>query len=382
MNGLEKELVERRMQNELHEEKVRRKRRKIISTILAWLLVVVVIVAITLIVTVLVLTAGGRSLRKDVQSNRPNMDVITESGQGMEQAGEVEWQEGWVRHNGTVYQYNEDIMSFLILGIDKEGKVEENTEYAKGGQSDGIFLAIVNPDEKDIKVLAINRDTMTDVKMYGQELNGVTPTTYAPIAIQYGFGDSMELSCERTRDTVSSLLYDLPIHGYASIQLEGVPALNDAIGGVELVVSEDMTDVRKAWTEGAVVTLKGKDAQLYIRNRDCDEFESARGRLARQKQYLQSFVKKAMIEVKNDITLPVTLYQELSKYMVTDVTLDEVAYLANELKDYHFSADEVYTLEGTTVMGQQWEEFYPDKTAMRELMIELFYEQVMLEEDN
>jgi len=384
VNELEKERAERRMQEELHREKVRRRTHKIIRTLLAWLLVVVLVIAVTVIITLLVLTSGGRSLRKNVQSNRPNLEleVITDSTQGTEQVTEVEWQEGWIRHNGAVYQYNEDIMTFLILGIDKKGKVKENTELAKGGQSDGIFLVILNPDEKDIKVLAINRDTMVNVKMYGREFGGVTPETQAQIAVQYGFGDSKELSCERTRDAVSALLYDLPIHGYVSIRENAIPALNDAIGGVELAVLEDMTDVDEEWTQGAIIILEGKDSQRYIQNRDCDEFESARGRLARQKQYLQAFVKKAITEVKKDITLPVKMYQELSKYMVTDVSLDEVAYLTKELSGYHFSENAVYTLEGTTVMGEQYEEFYPDKEALKETMIELFYEEVVLEEGN
>ena len=382
MNELEKERVERRMQEELHREKMRRRTHKIIRTLLAWLLVVVLVVAVTVIITLLVLTAGGKSLRKNVQSNRPNLQVITESTQGSEQLTEVEWQEGWIRHNGAVYQYNEDIMTFMVLGVDKKGAVKENTKYARGGQSDGIFLVILNPDEKDIKVLGINRDTMTTIKLYGREVNGVTPEITAQITTQYGFGDSKELSCERTRDAVSALLYDLPIHGYASIRESAIPALNDAVGGVELAVLEDMTDVDPDWTQGAIITLNGEDAHRYITNRDCDEFESARGRLARQKQYLQAFVKKAITEVKKDITLPVTLYQELSKYMVTDVSLDEVAYLANELKDYHFGENGVYTLEGTTVMGEKFEEFYPDKEALKNTMIELFYEEVVLEEGN
>ena len=130
MNELEKERAERRMQEELHREKVRRRTHKIIRTLLAWLLVVVLVIAVTVIITLLVLTSGGRSLRKNVQSNRPNLEleVITDSTQGTEQVTEVEWQEGWIRHNGAVYQYNEDIMTFLILGIDKKGKVKEKED--------------------------------------------------------------------------------------------------------------------------------------------------------------------------------------------------------------------------------------------------------------
>lgn len=381
------------MQETLYQEKRRRKRRKLINSLLAWLLVLVIIIAVTIIATLLVLTAGGKSLRKDVQSNRPNLNMEQAEDDGesaleqaqttdeAEQPSGVVWQEGWVRHDGKVYQYNEDIMTFLVLGIDEKGKVKENKVVAEGGQSDGIFLVITNPDEKDIKVLAINRDTMTNIKLYGMEVNGIVPETVAQIAVQYGFGDGKELSCERARDAVSELLYGLPIHGYMSVNMDAIPKLNDAVGGVEITVLEDMTEVKKAWSQGATVTLKGKDALNYIQQRDCDVFESARGRLARQKQYLQAFVQKAITAVKKDITVPVTLYQELSKYMVTDVSLDEVAYLTKELSGYQFGEDAIYTLEGTTEMGEEFEEFYPDKEALKATMIELFYEEVELDEN-
>lgn len=52
----------------------------------------------------------------------------------------------------------------------------------------------------------------------------------AQIAIQHGYGDGKELSCELTRDAVSSLLYELPIHGYAAVNMAAIPELNDALG--------------------------------------------------------------------------------------------------------------------------------------------------------
>lgn len=410
MNELEKELVERRMQEDLHQEKKRRKRRRWLNILLAWLLAIVILAAVTVIVTIAVMNAGEKSLRENVQNTRPNLNMEEDEDSGLvlqpekdeeikvdseiepetedsvqaeeeEQPEEVVWQEGWVRYNGGIYQYNEDIMNFLVLGIDKKGEMMPSSTLTGGGQSDGIFVVVVNPDEKDIKVLAINRDTMTKIKMYGYGENGSALETVAQIAVQYGFGNGREESSIRTRETVSKLLYDLPIHGYVSIGVEAIPKLNDAVGGVEVTVLEDMTAVNKAWTKGATVTLNGKDARKYTQYRDQYVFESARGRLARQKQYLQAFVNKAITSVKSDITVPITLYQALSKYMVTDISLDEVAYLVGELKDYHFDSSAVYTLEGTTVKGEQFEEFYPDKAAMKQLMIEFFYEEVILEEN-
>ncbi len=377
--------VQREINGAMLQERRRRKRRKIIRMLLAWLLALFIILVVIGLVVVLVVAAGGRNLRNKTQSAKPNLQMEEElqepsdtaegeTGQTSEPA--VVWQEGWVRHNGKIYEYNDDIMTFLVLGIDKQGTVKESTSLTGGGQSDAIFLVIINPDDKDINILGINRDTITTIQKYGMGPEGSSVPALAQIAVQHGFGDGKELSCELTLEAVSALLYDLPIHGYLSVNMGAIAKLNDAVGGVEVSVLEDMTKKNKKWTEGAQITLKGKDAVQYVQWRDTSVFESARGRLARQKQYLTAFAAKFKDATKKDITLPVKLYQEFSKYIVTDVTVDEIAYLAGQLLDYSFDGDAIHTLEGTTVQGEIYEEFYPDKQALKEQMLELFYQEV------
>jgi len=360
-------------------------KKRITRMALAWFLVVVVVIVVMVSIVTIVRAVGGRNLRDKAVSNKPNLVVEetetqtseTESDATIEETTpSVQWKEGWVRYNGKVYEYNEDVLTFLVMGIDKKGTVKESKNATDGGQNDANFLVVVNPDDKSIKVLAINRDTMTEIQMYGMGENGENLIAYAQLATQHGFGDGKEISCELTRDTISALFYDLPIHGYMAINMGAIPKINDAIGGVEVTVLEDMTVFEKDWTEGTKVTLMGEDAFTYVKKRDTSVFESNRGRLARQKQYLNAFGAKLKEKVKEDITVPITLYNELSKYMVTDITVDEIAYLTGELLDYSIDSDAIYTLEGTTQMGEKFEEFYPDKDALKNLMITLFYQEV------
>lgn len=351
---------------------------------LAWLLVIITILVLFIAIVAIVRAIGGQRLRDASLTNRPNLEALeaeketgtteTEAKEGTEET--VVWQEGWVRHDGKVYEYNEDILTFLVMGIDAKGTVKESTSATGGGQNDANFLVIVNPDIDTISILAINRDTMTEIQMYGMGDNGETLRGYAQLATQHGFGDGKEISCELARDTISALFYDLPIHGYVAVNMGAISKINDAIGGVEVTVMEDLTKFNKNWTEGTVITLQGNDAFKYVHDRDTKVFESNRGRLARQKQYLTAFADKFKKKVKEDITLPITLYNELSKYMVTDISADEVAYLTGELMNYTIDADTIYTLEGTTQMGEKYEEFYPDKDALKDLMIQLFYQEV------
>ncbi|MCM1218365.1 MAG: LCP family protein [Lachnospiraceae bacterium] len=374
--------MEEDMQQSLRAERFRRKRHRVLQRLLAWLLVIVLVIAIVVLAVSLYISRGGRRLRERTAGAAPNLEL--QKGEGAGDSGEdtyvpqveANWQEGWVRYQDKVYEYNEDILTFLVMGIDKMEEVSESEDEVSGGQSDALFLVIANPDDGSIKILAVNRDTMTDIVMYNAGVNGSSPTVSAQIAAQHGFGDGKELSCELTRDAVSRLFFDLPIHGYVSVNMAAIPELNDALGGVDVTSLEDLSRVIKGAKEGAELHLEGMDAFWYVKYRDTKVFESARGRLARQKQYLTAFMSKAIAATKKDITLPINLYGKLKQYMVTDVTTDELAYLASELVNYSFDQDAIYTMEGTTSEWDGHEQFHPDYDALRDLMIRLFYREV------
>lgn len=339
-------------------------------------LAVEVFVAAVLFIVIGIIHLGQNRLRSSAGSEGPVLDM----GQDEDIPFSEVWQEGWVRYDGRVYEYNDDILTFLVLGIDIMEKVSPNADKVSGGQSDAIFLAVMDTDAKQVSLIGVNRDTIVDVKMVGIGENGEDIIFPAQLAVQHGFGDGMAGSCELTKEAVSKLFYGLPIHGYVSFNMGGVAVLNDAVGGVELSVLEDLTKLNEDWKEGEQVRLEGMDAFWYVKWRDTTVYESARNRLGRQKQYLGAFVKQAVSETKKDFTFPMTLYGELKDYVVTDLTIDEMTYLASQLAAYTFDSDAIYTLEGTTQMGEQFEEFYPDKDALRSLMIRLFYREVEIEQ--
>lgn len=367
-------------------EKQHRRRRRVIVNVMTWILGIVAALALVTVVGISVMVLSGRSkLMSRTQGAAPNLAPEETSGEDGLQNGGTEqttydWEEGWVRYEDKIYEYNDNIMTFLVMGVDKMTPVREAKNATDGGQADGLFLVVVNPDNKDVKIIAINRDTMVDIYMYGFEENGITPVKKGQITIQHGYGDGLEQSCEATVDAVSKLFYDLPISGYAAINMGAVPDIVEAVDGVDLEVLEDMTKVNSEWTKGASVHLIGKDAYDYVHFRDTTVFESARGRLARQKQFLSVYLDKMKAQVKRDPTLPVQLYGTLTKYMVTDITVDEAAYLVTRIGDYDFKAENIYTMEGSTVMGEQYEEFYPDYDALKDMMIRVFYREVNLEE--
>ena len=62
--------------------------------------------------------------------------------------------------------------------------------------------------------------------------------------------------------------------------------------------------------------------------------------------------------------------QKVSDYLVTSVDFTD---LVTELMDYDFSEDQMYTVPGETVMGDQYEEYYVDEDALLNLIMEVFY---------
>lgn len=348
--------------------------------VVIFLIVIVALISLSAVGFLLLQISGKNSLYSRADSSQLIMTLSDMAvSLGEEEKIPVEevsddWQEGDIRYNGIHYRYNKDILTFLFLGIDEMSEVKAvGDEF--GGQSDALFLLVLDPHKKKISVIGIPRDTMTELEVYEKDGTYVGKGT-GQLTLQHAYGDGAELSCERSVTAVSKLFYGLPIHGYCSINMGAVPVLNDAVGGIKLNALETLNFKEFKVQEGEELVLKGMDAYYYLHHRDIDSFNSAGRRLQRQVQYLEAYASAAIDKVKGDITFPVSLYGMLDKYMVTDISVDEVSYLAMQAMGYSFSREDMHTLEGETVMGKSFEEFYVDEAALYELILDVFYEDV------
>lgn len=365
---LEKDLL---LDPEKLARKKKRRRRRLAVTILCQITVLFVILAAAFQILRMV---GRNSLQGRAEAAAPDLSPIL-AQQELTQEEEQKWQQGWVKYEDRIYAYKEDILTFLFMGIDKNSEVQEVAEGTNGGQADALFLAVMDPSEKAVRVIGINRNTMADIDIYNEEGAYVT-TTKAQIAVQHGFGNGMEESCGYQIKAVAKLLYGLPVHGYAAVNMSAISDINDAVGGVEVEVLEDLTVKDPALAKGERIRLTGEQAFWYVKYRDTEQFASADRRLDRQKQYLNALIGAAKQAVRQDVTAALDLYKEISSRMVTDITLDEAAYLAPILAEYQFDTDHFYMLEGETVKGERFEEFYVDEEALYEMILEIFYEEV------
>ncbi len=361
-------------------------------SLLKFLLALIIIAVIGVCVFVGLQISGKNRLYNKSDSKRPDLASVAvtwEESTEQEEGGEIvstpilvteedsdNWEEGDVRYKGVHYRYNSEMLTFLFMGIDKDGTVKEAKNGIDGGQSDAMFLLALNPKTKNATLISINRDTIADIDVYDKNGNFLK-TIKGQLTLQHGYGDGKSISCERSVASVSRMMYNLPIHGYCAINYGAIPKINDAVGGVDLVSLEDITSGGKTiFKEGQNIHLKGNQAVLYLRSRDCDSFESAGRRTERQKQYLAAYADKAVQSIKKDVTVMVSLYNTISKYMVTDITVDEVSYFSTQIGEYRFGETNIVSLKGETVMGEKFEEFYLDEQALYELILDVFYDTI------
>ena len=348
----------------------KRKRKVVALTVLA---AITGLLAAAFAAFLIVGAIGKANLRSNVIAapKLENAPVVIELQPTEEEA--AGWKEGWVKYNGQIYAYNEDILTFLVMGIDKNRDVKEVEEGTNGGQADALFLVVLNPHDNSLSVIGINRNTMTDISVYDD--NGAYVNTIkAQIAVQHGFGNGVEESCEYQVNAVQHLFYEMPVH---AINMSAIGPLTDMVGGVDVVALEDIKSGNSTVIkEGEEVHLEGDLAFAYIHNRDTKEFGSADHRLERQKQFITTYLQKVKQKTKQDISFPITVYQKIATQTVTDLTVDEMTYLVSIAKDYSFDENYLYTLKGETKQGDVFEEFYVDETDLFELILKIFYEPV------
>ena len=195
----------------------------------------------------MVLKSVGRNSLKRHAGEVVNAELTAGLNDETEEIEEtLELEEGQILVEGEVYEYNEDIMTFLCLGVDSRSGIAKEKTPGKAGQADALLLVVVNPRKEKIDVIAVNRDTMTEIEIY-DTAGMYLEKQKAQITLQYAYGDGREKSCQLMEQRVSELFYGIPIHGYGALDMQSIATLNDAVGGVEVTVLEDMTKYRWNW---------------------------------------------------------------------------------------------------------------------------------------
>lgn len=296
-------------------------------------------------------------------------DQVVQAGKSSQEQGS---REQTVTYEGKEYQYNEHLSNFLFLGIDTREKAETETGQADAGQADAIFLLSWDRVEGTASLLSIPRDTLTDIQVFDQEGNSLGKSR-DHISLAYAYGDGGTESCRLMEEAVSDLLYGIPIQGYCSISMDGIPALTDAVGGVDVVLPDDsLVEVNPAWSQGQEVHLDGTNAETFVRYRDIQKEQSALSRLKRQQEFLRAYGEKAVQAYEADASFLTELYDSLEEYMTTNIGNDWYAKILSAL--YQEGTIDSRTIPGEGVQEAGFDAYRTDDSALYEMVLEVFYE--------
>lgn len=369
-----------------------RKRIRLFQIMKTFLLILICFICGIGLIFLVVAKSGKARFAENAGEELPAVksdEISPELQAQLESLKTVQWQDGWVAYNNKVYEYNDDLLNFLIMGIDVKGEVSKEDDYGnwEAGQADAIFVVSLDAKERIMKIVAVPRNAMVNVNLY-DENNEITDTIYNQICLQYAYGGGGENSRKLMKDSVSELLYGLPISGVCAVGFKSVPIMNDMVGGVDVEVLEDLTQFDRDFVQGNRLHLEGNKALLYIQRRDVTVLGSPTGRLQRQKQYITALMKQTVAELKKNPMLAKEIYDAIMPYMNTDITLDETVYLSSLLPDLQFSEDSIYQLQGEDKRVDYIDEwgnadFYDDyylyEDSVRDTVMEVFYKEVVLQ---
>ena len=116
----------------------------------------------------------------------------------------------------------------LLIGIDRSEYREETNEYDGAYRSDTLILTRVDPKNKKVTLVSIYRDTYVNIEGHGP----------GKINAAYAFGGA-----QLAISTVSKFA-GVPISHYAIVDFDGLEAVVDSVGGIDVNVPRDIDDDR------------------------------------------------------------------------------------------------------------------------------------------
>lgn len=284
---------------------------------------------------------------------------------------DYEQEDSKVVYNGQEYELKENIETFLVLGLDKFEEYNEAESYNNDKQADFLMLFVFDNEAKSCTAIHINRDTMADVNILGVAGNRIDTVTQQ-IALAHTHGNGRDVSCRNTADSVSKLLMDMKVNHYASVTMDSVKIINDYVGGVKVKVLDSFKGIDDTLVKGKTVTLMGDQALTYVRSRQGLEDSSNVRRMERQRQYLEALYNKVVKMSEKDEEFAVEGILEMSEYIISDRSITQMQDLADKFIEYEFAG--IRSLEGDTIRGERYMEFYPDQDSVEKIVFDLFYE--------
>lgn len=318
-----------------------------------------IILVVSAFVLLFVVIIGGLQI---LESTVFNNETILEPEQEIIDTKTIE-------KDGIKYFPRQDITTMLLIGVDLTEKVESSGFYVNDGSADVVALVIFDEKNEKVDIISFNRDSIVEIPRIG--LTGEkTGTFMGQLALSHTYGSGLEDSCLNTLETVSNLLGGVEIDYYAALNMGGIPALNDAVGGVTVNVTDDFSEVDESITKGEFL-LKGEQALTFIRARKNLGDQLNISRSERHKEYVKGFLESYRTKTATDSLFGKKLIEATDGYLVTNCSANTLMGFSERYNNYELG--EIVSPKGENVRGEEFYEFYIDEEDLENIVLKYLY---------
>lgn len=250
---------------------------------------------------------------------------------------------------------DEDVYNLLLVGVDR-------TDKTWNGNSDSMMLVSINHTAKRVSVVSLMRDTYVNIPEHG----------YNKLNAAYALGGGPLLT-ETITDT-----YKVDVSRYAAVDFENMIQIIDALGGIDLEMTDAEVEVANGYMldmcntlglngydyvlpGGGVYHCNGVQAVAYARNRFVGNSDYAR--TERQRYVISQIIE----EVKRMDVVRLTQFVKdvlpLVTHNVEESEIWDLVTKAPEILQYKFVQDripydnmyDVIYVDSQDMLVPQWE---------------------------
>ena len=247
-----------------------------------------------------------------------------------------------------IQQKNPDELLFVFAGVDDDGS-KTNT------RTDTLMLVLMNKKNKTIDIISIPRDTRVYIEGDLDKINA---------AHSYG-------GIDETIKTIRTFL-NIDLDYYMQVSFQSVVDIIDAMGGVDINVSEDIADAMEI--DSGIHKFNGEEALAYVRFRK-GYANADIGRISTQQDFMVQLIKQ-MLKPKNIIKLP-KIYSKTSSKIDTNISNGTLLSFAFAFRSISKAEINTYTIpgEGEMIDGISYYVAYEQKTI--DLRNQILYNYIM-----
>lgn len=285
------------------------------------------------------------------------------------ETAEYDLRNGEIEYNGKTYVMRYDVDTFLVIGLDALAQNSDKDSYNNKQQADFLMLLVFDNTNESYFAIQVNRDTVAKMDILGIGGKKVG-TVEKQIALAHTYGDGGKESNANTANAVSELFCGVGIDHSMSLTLEAVTVMNDLVGGVEVEVLDDFSEIDSRLVKGERVLLDGEMALTYVRSRKGVDDGTNTSRMERQQQYLDALREKLLERAENDPEFVIEANKVMAEYMISNCSAQRLDAIGEKMQEYKFEG--IKNLEGEVELVDNLMEFHPDEDKLIQTVIKAF----------